>query len=54
MSPTSMTNDRLCALAQKGDTHAADLLLEQNSGFIRKTANEIFLKSNLAESDLII
>lgn len=54
MSPTSMTNDRLCALAQKGDTHAADLLLEQNSGFIRKTANEIFLKSNLAESDLSI
>lgn len=47
-------NERLCALAQKGDAHAADLLLEQNSGFIRKTANEIFLKSNLAESDLSI
>ena len=30
------------------------LLLEHNSGFIRKTANEIFLKSNLAESDLSI
>ena len=49
-----MTNERLCALAQKGDTHAADLLLEQNSGFIRKTASEIFHKSNLAESDLSI
>lgn len=49
-----MTNERLCALAQKGDTRAADLLLEQNSGFIRKTANEIFLRSNLAESDLSI
>ena len=54
MRPTGMTNERLCALAQKGDTHAADLLLEQNSGFIRKTASEIFLKSNLAESDLSI
>ena len=47
-------NEQLCALAQKGDAHAADLLLEHNSGFIRKTANEIFLKSNLAESDLSI
>lgn len=48
------SNEYLCALAQKGDTHAADLLLEYNSGFIRKTANEIFLKSNLVESDLSI
>ena len=47
-------NEQLCALAQKGDAHAADSLLEHNSGFIRKTANEIFLKSNLAESDLSI
>lgn len=48
------SNEQLCALAQKGDTHAANLLPEYNSGFIRKTANEIFLKSNLAESDLSI
>ena len=48
------SNEYLCALAQKGDTHAADLLLEYNSGFIRKTANEVFLKSNLVESDLSI
>ena len=48
------SNEYLCALAQKGDTHAATLLLEYNSGFIRKTANEIFLKSNLVESDLSI
>ena len=54
MNQTSMTNEQLCALAQKGDAHAADLLLEHNSGFIRKTASEIFLKSNLAESDLSI
>ncbi len=54
MNPASMTNEQLCTLAQKGDAHAADLLLEHNSGFIRKTANEIFLKSNLSESDLSI
>lgn len=47
-------NERLCALAQKGDARAADSLLEHNSGFIRKTASEIFLRSNLAESDLSI
>ena len=45
-------NEQLCALAQKGDTEARDLLLKNNLGFIRKTANEIYLKSNLAESDL--
>ena len=46
------SNEQLCALAQKGDIPAANLLLEYNSGFIRKVANEIFLKSNLVESDL--
>lgn len=45
-------NERLCTLAQKGDTEARDLLLKNNLGFIRKTANEIYMKSNLAESDL--
>ena len=48
------SNEQLCALAQKGATHTTNLLLEYNSGFIRKTANEIFLKSNLVESDLSI
>ena len=47
-------NEQLCALAHKGDTEARDLLLKNNLGFIRKTANEIFLKSNLVESDLSI
>ena len=46
------SNEQLCALAQKGDTEARDLLLKNNLGFIRKTANEIYMKSNLAESDL--
>ena len=48
------SNEQLCTLAQEGDTHASNLLLEYNSGFIRKTANEIFLKANLVESDLSI
>ena len=39
-------NEQLCALAQKGDTEARDLLLKNNLGFIRKTANEIYLKSH--------
>ena len=29
-------NEQLCALAQKGDTEARDLLLKNNLGFIRK------------------
>lgn len=45
-------NEQLCVLAQKGDMEARDLLLKNNLGFIRKTANEIYMKSNLAESDL--
>ena len=45
-------NEQLCAHAQKGDTEARELLLKNNMGFIRKTANEIYLKSNLAESDI--
>ncbi len=36
-----LSKERLCALVQKGDTYAANLLLECNSGFIRKTANEL-------------
>ncbi len=48
------SNEYLCALAQKGDTHAAIFFWNTILGFIRKTANEIFLKSNLVESDLSI
>lgn len=43
-------NEQLCALAQKGDTEARDLLLKNNLGFIRKTANEIYLKSIIESS----
>lgn len=48
------SNEQLCALAQKGNMNARDLLLENNLGFIRKTANEIYFGMNLAESELSI
>ena len=48
------SNEQLCALAQKGNTNARDLLLENNFGFIRKTANEIYFGMNLGESELSI
>ena len=34
-------NERLCALAQAGDAAARELLLENNLGFIRRTALEV-------------
>jgi len=33
MNPTSLTNERLCALAQKGDEAAREILVEKNMGF---------------------
>ena len=48
------SNEQLCALAQKGNTNARDLLLENNFGFIRKTANEVYFGMNLGESELSI
>ena len=48
----SRSNEQLCALAQKGDTKARDLLLKNNLGFIRKIAYEVHSSMNLAESDL--
>ncbi len=48
------SNEQLCAAAQKGDIEARNLLLENNMGFIRKTANEVYFSMNLGESDLNI
>lgn len=48
------SNEQLCALAQKGDAAARDLLLENNLGFIRKTANELYQSMNLSESNLCL
>lgn len=52
MNPTSMTNERLCALAQKGDEAARELLVEKNMGFIVQTADLVYRSSSLEGSDL--
>ena len=46
------TNERLCALAQKGDATALDSLIENNKSFIGKVANDLFRSMNLAQSGL--
>ena len=54
MNPTSMTNERLCALAQKSDATARELLVEKNMGFIVQTADLVYRSSSLEGSDLNI
>ena len=54
MNPTSLTNERLCALAQKGDGAARELLVEKNMGFIVQTADIVYRSSSLEGSDLNI
>ena len=54
MNPTSMANERLCALAQKGDEAARELLVEKNMGFIVQTADLVYRSSSLEGSDLNI
>lgn len=54
MNPTSMTDERLCALAQKGDEAARELLVEKNMGFIVQTASLVYRSSSLEGSDLNI
>ena len=54
MNPTSMTNEQLCALAQKSDETARELLVEKNMGFIVQTADLVYRSSSLEGSDLNI
>lgn len=54
MNPNSMTNERLCTLAQKGDEAARELLVEKNMGFIVQTADLVYRSSSLEGSDLNI
>ena len=54
MNPNSMTNERLCTLAQKGDEAAREILVEKNMGFIVQTAGLIYRSSSLEGSDLNI
>ena len=44
------TNERLCALAQKGDAAALDSLIDNNKSFIGKAANDLFRSMNLAQA----
>ena len=46
------TNERLCALAQKGDAAALDSLIDNNKSFIGKAANDLFRSMNLAQAGL--
>ena len=54
MNPTSMTNERLCTLARKGDEAAREILVEKNMGFIVQTADLVYRSSSLEGSDLNI
>ena len=47
-----MTNERLCTLAQQGDTQAQEQLVQNNLGYIRKTANELYISVGLGNSEL--
>ena len=48
----ALSNERLCKLAQAGDTAARDILLESNLGFIRKMALEQYRSMGLIGIDL--
>lgn len=48
------SNEQLCVLMKKGNASACDLLLENNLGFIRKTANEIYQNMGLTDNGLVI
>ena len=47
-------NEQLCALAQKGDEAAREILVEKNMGFIVQTADLIYRGASLEGSDLNI
>ena len=50
----ALNNEQLCVLAQKGEEAARELLLENNMGFVRSTANSMYVSMALAESGLSI
>lgn len=47
-----MDNERLCALAQQGDIRAQEQLVQNNLGYIRKAANELYISVGLGNSEL--
>ncbi len=48
MNPNSMTNERLCTLAQKA-MRPREILVEKNMGFIVQTADLIYRSSSLEQ-----
>lgn len=47
-----MNNERLCAKAQQGDIQAQEQLVQNNLGYIRKTANELYISVGMGNSEL--
>ena len=47
-----MTNEQLCILAQRGNTQDQEQLVQNNLGYIRKTANELYISVGLGNSEL--
>lgn len=48
----TMINERLCTLAQRGNAQAKEQLVQNNLGYIRKTANELYTSVGLGNSEL--
>lgn len=49
-----LSNEELCASARRGDAGARNELVENNLGFIRKTANELWSSQRELNSDLLL
>lgn len=49
-----LSNEELCASARRGDASARNELIENNLGFIRKTANELWSSQRELNSDLLL
>lgn len=49
-----LSNEVLCASARRGDASARNELIENNLGFIRKTANELWSSQRELNSDLLL
>lgn len=49
-----LSNEELCASALRGDAGARNELVENNLGFIRKTANELWSSQRELNSDLLL
>lgn len=49
-----LSNEELCASALRGDAGARNELIENNLGFIRKTANELWSSQRELNSDLLL